>query len=234
MRSRRKSDGGDEKPSFRQIQAMKELLCWVINFDRKVYKCFASCVDKLNNNSKEKEFKGKYQDLNNAINKIFKDKNGLKNLQILEVDSSEQLCTMPKISKVISDNSIKFYLFHGEKDGKEAGNVRTIVKQLIHLTNKKLELFIEVFEINWANKTGFSFLKTRECETFGQTISGQILLILKELQDNGLNEQRGLQTKLAQYINTYIIGRKTKFEQYMDTINIIGRNAKIKLKKIIG
>jgi len=191
------------KKYYKQIQPVKELLCWILNFDSKVLPCFIYFVKKQND---DKIFTliNRYSYINLLIEQKMID---IK-LDVLlslktDINDSNPKCNLSKLSEIVEDQELfRIVTSRGlsikmiDDKKKSFIIVNDNIKELLRLTNQKLLLLIEI-----VNKIPFNL---DVCSRIGQTSTGQILLILKELVNNGmeneLNEQREIATKINSLI----------------------------------
>ena len=179
---------------YSQVQPIKELICWILNFDFKVYPCFNYFL------KKNKNLGYKYVVLNELIDDKFRELK-LESLLDLRTNLSDKniKCTLQSFPKKIEDK--KFFKIVTEKgkkviEGKQYIQVNSGIKELLNLTNKKLKLLITI-----TNQIPYNLT---ECSLIGQTSTGQILLILKELINNGMQEEYKLQQNIADQLNNMI------------------------------
>lgn len=173
---------------FKPVQAMKELICWVINMDIKIYDCLLQLL-KENDEFSKKTCLDSYEAYNYIINSLLKNINS--KLRVLSYKEFE-ICSILKW--ITTDDDLRNLCFD-KKDVKDE------IKTLIKYTNKKLELLILVMKNNINKKSWFSSKKVYKCETLGQA-SAQIILILKELQNNGLSDYLSMQKEIASELNS--------------------------------
>lgn len=187
-------------PMFKQIQVIKELLCWVINFDVKIKFCFIKSLNSSRINSPiiKKLLLDLYDSYTSQINLLFLSTNNLKNLKVISPETSDKFCDIPNISSKITDIQIKNDTFDGEF-------VNKFIKNILSLSNKKLELLVKLHGIS-ENTLTFT---NEDCSRLGQTSTGQIILILKELINNGMSNEYMIQKDLGSNINNIMIPKKS-------------------------
>lgn len=184
-------------PMFKQIQVIKELLCWVINFDAKIKFCFIKSLNSSRINSPiiKKLLLDLYDSYTSQINLLFL---ATKNLKVISPETSDEFCVIGSISSKITDLQIKNDAFDGVF-------VNKFIKNILSLSNKKLELLIKLYSISENNLV----FTNDECSRLGQTSTGQIILILKELVNNGMSNEHIIQKDLGSNINNIMIPKKS-------------------------
>ena len=137
-------------------------------------------------------------DLYNAYNIIINLKLKSLNLPLSVLPYSETAYRIQNISALISDENLRDSCFLNTY-------VNDDVKKLLSFANKKLELLILLLKLNKEGKSKIFFSKSKkamgECNLIGQS-SAQIMLILKELQNNGLYDHYRMQNDISSEINS--------------------------------
>jgi hypothetical protein len=175
---------------FKQLPFVKELLCWILSFDHKVLPCFNFLI---NSEKKLQQYIQQYNEINILLDSKFNSYGLGKLLELKGTDAKGNAkCNNnfkgSKISEKIKDND----LFDLVKNELNNSMINDKVKELLKLTNDKIRLIIKI---------GRKIPKNTECSRLGQAATGQIILTLKELIDNGMTNEYEIQKVLAKKIN---------------------------------